>query len=439
MLERSEAACLLETGALYARRIGLRDADGALVFAGFKHGGFSIYRDDAPIFHFDLEARWQRAFIDGIHYLKALDGSIVAVDRPRQGPGMVLKRRRLSYAEGVDLDAFVRDACLSLIEEIGSGRLKPVEPPSPAKPIATFELLDFLDRIVSWDSAAWFAERERYLSTYGPLPFLPPDGQNALILQASLGRADGVSFGLGPVEEHRVLSPQEFLEHARKARSFLGRRLAQCRGVFLGGSDLLRRPAEEIEAILRVVATEFPIDPGSKGRRRVELKEDQPILSAISAFVDVFDEALPDASALQAFRELHLRRVFLGVESGDPEIRSLFGKSWNDEALRRFSADLKSAGIERSVLILDAAGGVENRQRHVERTVGSLARLDLDRGEAVYLLDPLEVGGESFVKALESRGLTPPVSAFDGLSAFKRAAASFGIKLVSYSLEKQGI
>ena len=438
MAERTEAACLLETGASYSRRIGLKNVEGAIVFAGFKHGGFSIYHDDAPLFHFDLEGRWQRAFIDGIHDVKGLDGSIDALERPREGVAMVLRRRRLSFAEGADLDAFIRESCLKLIEDIHSGRFEPIMPPAFAKFLSPEDLLEFLEKIVSWDSSAWFKNREGYLAAYGPLPFLPPDGQNSLILQATIGHAEGVSFGLAPREEHVVRSPGELSEHLRDVRKFLGKRLSQCRGVFLGGSDLLRRPAEEVESALNAIATEFPIDPDTKGRRLTELAEDQPRLSGISTFLDDFRDPLPNSSALKSFRDLHLRRVFLGIESGDPEIRSLFGKSWTDDSLRALTANLKGNGIELSILILDAPGGLERRTSHIAKTVDLLSKLELARGDLVYLLDANEVGGETFRAALLSHGLTPAPRTFDGLSPFKQALVPFGIKMLSYSLEKQG-
>ena len=99
---RTEAACLLEPGALYRRRIGLEPAigDGPLVFAGFKQGAFSLYFGDAPIYHFDLEGRWQRAFVDGLHYLKGLDADIHAIDRVREGPNLVLQSAEAELRRG---------------------------------------------------------------------------------------------------------------------------------------------------------------------------------------------------------------------------------------------------------------------------------------------------------------------------------------------------
>ncbi len=107
MEHRTEAACLLETGALYRRRIGLQPTEpcGDLIFAGFKHGAFSLYFGDEPIYHFDLEGRWQRAYVEGLHYLKGLDAEVHAIDRVREGPNLVLHRRKLTFGEAGDLDA----------------------------------------------------------------------------------------------------------------------------------------------------------------------------------------------------------------------------------------------------------------------------------------------------------------------------------------------
>ena len=119
----TEAACLLEQGASYRRRIGLKPVvtPGDPIFAGFKQGAFSLYFGDAPIYHFDLEGRWQRAFVDGTHYLKGLDATVHAIDRVREGPNLVLKRRTLTCAEAADFDERVRSTALELIAGLDAG------------------------------------------------------------------------------------------------------------------------------------------------------------------------------------------------------------------------------------------------------------------------------------------------------------------------------
>src|SRR4051812_9839597 len=186
---QTEAACLLQSGALYRRRVGLVPASSRaeMVFAGFKKGAFSLYFGDAPIYHFDLEGRWQRAYVEPTHYLKGLDTRVQAIDRVREGANLVLRRRELDEGEALALDEQVRGIALGLISALDEGRLDRHEPPAgKADPLASGPLREFLTRIAAWDAPAWQAHRAQYRATYGPLPFLPPDCQNALIVQATM-------------------------------------------------------------------------------------------------------------------------------------------------------------------------------------------------------------------------------------------------------------
>ena len=89
------------------------DDGGPLVFRRrVKAGAFSLYFGDEPIYHFDLEGRWQRAYLEALHYLKGLDAEVYEIDRVRVGPNLVLRRRKLSYGEAADLDARrMRSSC----------------------------------------------------------------------------------------------------------------------------------------------------------------------------------------------------------------------------------------------------------------------------------------------------------------------------------------
>ncbi len=156
----SEAACLIEQGATYRRRVGLKpvQGDGEPIFTGFKPGAFAVYFGDAPFYHFDLEGRWQRAFVDGTHYRKSLDGGVQCIDRVREGPNLVLKRRTLTQAAASEFDSQVRSMALDLIADLDAGKLGRVEPSSPkAIALRPDELREFLARISRWDATAWFA------------------------------------------------------------------------------------------------------------------------------------------------------------------------------------------------------------------------------------------------------------------------------------------
>jgi hypothetical protein len=440
---RTEAACLLEQGASYQSRIGFEpvDAAGDPIFTGFKRGAFSVYFGDAPIYHFDLDGRWQRAFVEGIHYLKGLDASVQAIDRVREGANLVLKRQRLGDAEASDFDAKVRSMALGLIADMDAGRFRRREPPAgKAQPLASDNLRGFLRQISRWDALRWSAHRERYLATYGPLPFVPPECQNAVVLQATFGNVGGISFGLSPTAEPYVRSPDEFEQHANEVSALWGNRLLQSRTIFLAGSDLLREAMENVIAYVDIVRRIFPIEPKMTESKSDRAIDDDPIarFDGIHAFLDNFTLPRPDRAAWGEFAKRRLLRISLGVESGDPDVRSLYDKSWTNEDLRATVADLKSAGLGVSLLTLVGAGGVERSESHVSLTSELVDSLDLSVGDFVFLLDENEIGDPK----QNPDGLTqlegPAWS--EQQARLKEALARLkkrGIKVLPYTMEKQ--
>jgi hypothetical protein len=440
---RTEAACLLEQGASYRSRIGLEpvEASGDPIFAGFKRGAFSVYFGDAPIYHFDLDGRWQRAFVDGIHYLKGLDATIHAINRVREDANLVLKRRTLGDAESGEFDVKVRSMAIELMAGMDAGRLRRIEPPAgKAQALASDNLRRFLEQITQWDAPRWSAHRQHYLATYAPLPFLPPECQNALVLQATLGNADGISFGLSPTAERYTRSPHEFERHVNEVSTLWGNRLVQSRVVFLAGSDVLHEPVERVLAYLDAVNRTFAIEPkmtGTKPDRAVD-DDTMPRFDGVHAFLDNFTLPQPDRAAWVEFARRGLVRISLGVESGDPAVRALYQKSWADDDLCTLVRDVKSAGLGVSLLTLVGAGGAEQAESHVRLTTQLIDSLDLSAGDFVFLLDENEIREPN----QNPEGWTPlegPAWS-EQQARFKEALAPLkkrGIKVLPYTMEKQ--
>jgi hypothetical protein len=397
MGHETEAACLLRTGNLYPRRVGLQDADGRLVFAGIKPSAISLYFDDDPHAHFDLEGRWQRAYRDGVHYRKALGGSVDALERHREGPNLVLRRRSLPYAEIADLDAAIRDDALTLLDDLGADRRQALPPPPGHAALDPEELRDILERVARWDASAWFRHREAYLKVYRNLPFLPPDAHGAVVLQTSTGEA--------------VRSPEELEAHARAVVSLLGRRLAQCRRVFLAGTDFLHRPVDEAAACLEAVTRVLPLAPPSdRPRKPSERPVDAVELKGIDVALDDLSPPLPDRDGWALLRDRGLDRVTLTVASGDP-----------DNRLAAFVADRGPIPLN-LLLLVDAEAHVAARAR----LLGSLA---LAKGDVVYLVAADDVG--------DPPGAAEPDS---HRAAWKDALAPLGergVKVLLYSRDNR--
>jgi hypothetical protein len=426
MSHETEAACLLRTGVQYGRRAGLKAGAGDPIFVGVKQGTLSIYFGDEPIYHFDLEGRWQRAYIAGIHYRKALDGSIDAIDRVREGPNMVLQRRSLRYSEAVDLDDAVRSMALGLLDRLCRPAVEMIDPPEGIRGFATDDLREHLDRVVRWNAAVWFADRERYVATYGALPFIPPDAMQSVILQATLGHPAGNAFGGEPASSTVARSPEQFAEHARAVAALLGRRAAQARSIYLAGPDALRQPFDQVVEYFRIAGELFPCECASSRKNRAE---DAIVLQGINVFLHDFGPPLPDRARWERLRSLHLQRVNLGVESADAGLRSQFGRAWSDEDLRKLAADARAAGLDLGVIVLVGA-------EEVESAATLLSSLELGKGDLVYLVYRSALGGSR--ASIEPGGREDIEAARSRLkAALEPLHAERGVKVVSYNPEKE--
>jgi hypothetical protein len=460
MAESTEAACLLHSGALYPLRRGYLPSTGDPIFIGVKQGAFSIYFGDEPIYHFDLEGRWQRAFINGLHFLKGLDTTIQALDRVREGENLVLQRRTLGAVEATNLDEQIRNMAIELRNRLGSS-LRPLDPPDGVRALTDDQALDLLDRVANWDLAAWNSHRQRFAATYESPPFLPPETSNPVILEATLGRR-GLGFGGATGGPDREDSPGRFAGHARDVASLIGRRVLQCRQVFLAGEDVLRRPPEAILEDFDAAAEVFPIaETRSRPRARdIDPLNDAPRLDGFHAFLHEFDRPPFSAEVWEEFRQRRFERLILGIESGSARVRGLYGRDWENESLAKWVA---SCPIGLGLIVLVGAGGTQSVHEHVQATSELLSTLDLRPGTLISLVDASDLVGEGEAPAepvlgqarqeprppnLSDRArIAPSLEPLDSMALARqrvelkaRLAAEFAprkVKVATYSIDKR--
>ena len=360
-MAETEASALLRAGAIYPRRIGLRDPGGRLIFAGVKRGAFSLYFDDEPIHHFDLDGRWQRAYVDGTHVRKALNQSVDLIGRSRVPEGIMLHRRAASRAEIDSFDDSIRAQAIDVCVGLSEGRYTVVPPPDPASALDLDDLRDLLDQVAGWDAAAWFARREAYVRVYGlGQDVIPPDAQNAIVLHTSNGEGwprDAVAFG----------------EHCRDVSQFLGRRAIQASTAFLDGASFLRRPLGDVLAILDEVQRVFTIREDSRPVMPRDLPPDLPSLSGIELALapGPHPGPLPDLEGWRSIAGRRVRRVTYSL-----------GETGVGEDASSSITDAKRAGLAVSMTL---TFGEEDVSR-LASLADAINALPLGRGDCVYLM-----------------------------------------------------
>ncbi len=434
MAQITEAACLLQSGNLYPQRNGFKTASNEDLFLGFKPGGFSIYFGDAPIYHFDLDGRWQRAYLNDRHYLKALDTTTRTIERVREGANLILHRETLDLDAARAIDAHIRQMALDLVEGLRTGTLQPVPGPDTSRPIPMDALDFFLGRIASWWQDDWDTLREGHAEVYHTYPILPPNALNAVVLQATHGHRLGRAFGGGEMLAPDVLALDDFRGHVVDVKNLLEKRLCQSRSVFLDGPDVLRLPVEEILARMKVAREYFPTCPGIGPGKPSEFNPFEPVarLEGFQVFLDEPTGVVLNPADWSRLREEHLIEVAVGLTSGEPAIRAAYGSDWSNESFEALIAAIKSAGIKVTVLSLLGAGPSE---AHSTATLELLERLPLGKDDLIALVDASEFDRRGLDRLADPEGLDGERAVFQSRLVAHRKAR--GVKFAPYSTEKQ--
>lgn len=300
------------------------------------------------------------------------------------------------------------------------GRLFLLEGPGLAKP-QSGEVEKALERCLSFTPARLGEDAARFRRVYHPVPILPPDQYRSLVLQATLGcpynRCTFCTLYRGT--SYHVRTAEEFREHIRGVKSFLGEGIRRYRAVFLGDANALAAPQPRLLELLEVLASELPYGP------------DSPFdgLRGLSSFVDMFLGLEKSPEDLRMLRRRGLCRVYVGLESGHDPLLDFLEKPGSAADAVEVVGRLKSAGIGVGIIILLGAGGQRYGPAHVRDTLEALRRMPLDSGDFVYL-SPLVEDRTASYSILTQVASTAPLSP-DELEA-QEAVIRTGIRSLEF-------
>lgn len=384
----------------------------SLYFNAQRH--FLTVSDDLRAnYSFDREGRLLGAFLDGVNYRRGLRGDILM--KHAQLPRAKL-RRMLEPAERRRLMTSVLKHVATIHEQ--------------ARGQQHGEVRSWLDRALSWDVDRLESEREAFQSIYKPISILPPDQYLALVLQAAEGcswnRCSFCTFYRD--RKFRIKAPAEFRDHVRQIKAFVGQALGMRKSIFLGDANAIVISQTRLRTLLDIVHEEFVIgEPNG--------------LKGIYAFLDIFGAEKKSSADYRELAAAGVRRVYLGLESGDATVFALLNKPGSPQACVEAVRTIKAAGINVGIILLAGAGGAELAEQHVAHSLDALAAMGLGAGDIVYV-SPLIAPPESlYATCLQAAGCTtlaePAISAqLAALKAGARGQCAAGAKVALYHIEE---
>jgi radical SAM superfamily enzyme YgiQ (UPF0313 family) len=209
--------------------------------------------------------------------------------------------------------------------------------------------------------------------------FRPPGEADSLVLQIDEGCPHNLCSFCGMYKDvpyRRRPLPEVFALAAAEAAYDPG-----ATRIFLADGDVMARPADELLAILRELARLFP------ALRRVSLYANG---SSIAARTD---------AQLAALRAARLHTLYMGLESGDPDVLARCGKRETPARMTDACRRAQAAGLRVSVMILLGLGGREGSARHAAQTAAALNAM---QPRLLSALRVIPVPGTAFHAQVES-------------------------------------
>jgi radical SAM superfamily enzyme YgiQ (UPF0313 family) len=201
---------------------------------------------------------------------------------------------------------------------------------------------------------------------YEGMIFRPPSEAESLILQVTVGCSYNRCTFCGAYQgkSFRIKSFKEVKEDVDEVSSY-GRRI---RRVFLADGDALIIPQDDLLRILDYMTLKL------KGLERV------------GVYANAKDILRKSLEELKALKERGLGILYLGLESGDPEVLMRIKKNATVDQLIRAARRVKESGILLSVTVILGLGGVERSQIHAKETASVLSEMDPDFVGALSLM-----------------------------------------------------
>lgn len=320
------------------------------------------------VYAYDHAGRLFAAWLSSRLYRRALDGRIMEKYTDRSGRRPLRHRRFLGTDEAAALVDAGAAAAREALKALADGTAEVIW--SLQGPPDRERARSLLEPASRFDSAASEEDRQRFQSAYTPVPILPPDRYRSLVVQVTEGchwnRCTFCSFFRN--RPFHIKSTAEFARHVEAVKACFGQGLSLRRGLFLGDANALLLGTRDLLPRLEMLARCLPDHAAD-----------------MASFVDIFTGRRRDAADFTALRARGLRRVYLGLESGDDETLAFLDKPQTAAEAVGLAHTVRRAGISVGVIVMAGVGGRARWHRHVDATLGALDAMRLCGGDLLYV------------------------------------------------------
>lgn len=389
---RYQSGRTLDQCPAYTGGLQLQLSSGEHVYIALSVTELAVYFQPDLAIHYDLEMRLVKIAERHHYWRRGLSHRIVYSRKRPSDEGGGLTRTVLDESEADAMVSKAATAVGQVLNELQAGAAR-VEFGKPSTDDALAAIGPLLARAAAFDVAAARADAETYRRLYGSVAVLPPNEYNAVVVQATEGCAyNHCTFcTLYHGVRYRPKPAAEFEHHARAVMAYHGEALRARRSIFLGEANAMMLPHDELVADLRALSTVVKLpDPGQATVPATWWLGNAKQFDGVGSFMDVFTTKPRSETQYQELQRLGLRRVYIGLESGDAGLLKFLNKPVEESHLTSTVTALKRAKLDVGIIVLLGAGGKQFDQAHSRETCRVINALPIGRGDYIYL-SPLVV------------------------------------------------
>lgn len=184
----------------------------------------------------------------------------------------------------------------------------------------------------------------------------PPSEANSLLLQVTLGCSHNKCTFCGAYKQKRFTIKEDVIIDADI--DYASANLGFFRRVFLIDGDALIIPQQRLVRILS------------------RIREKMPWIQRVGIYANAKGILRKTEAELAILRDLGLRIVYFGLESGDAQVLQDVGKGHTPERMIEAGRKIRAAGMKLSVMVILGLAGHERSLEHARTTGRALSAID---------------------------------------------------------------
>lgn len=317
-----------------------------------KQNAINIFEEpENNLWTFDLEGRLVGMFVNGNNYRRTLNNKYFLKSRIDENRQVFRTVTEISKPTVLPL----LNTCLSLIQKHIN------DLPNQSQ--------SYLKKILNKNFTELEKDAEIFSKIYLPISILPPDQYMSIVIQLTEGcNYNQCTFcNFYKDRPFKVKSLDELEDHIQAVKEYFGDGLKLRKSIFLADANAISTPTDRLISAHKLINSHFPN------------------INEIYSFVDVFTGMKKSIADLKELKILGLKRVYLGVESGNYELMPFLKKDQSNADIVELINIIKAAELNVGIIFLIGAGGQEFSENHLKDSLNLVEQLPLSTGDIIYL------------------------------------------------------